>query len=85
MVNQNCLEPGKLLRDECQKEPDVENCGERVSPRHFQKRLGQCTAPLTPQKRRPGFLTLESQVCGLGNVSEEFLKERKLWKKSRES
>lgn len=56
----------------------MENCEVWASPGHFWKRLGQ--------QEEVGLLTLEFQVCGLSNVSEEFLqKKEKMWKKSRES
>lgn len=58
--------------------PIVENCEVWASPGHFWKRLGQ--------QEEAGLLTLEFQVCGLSNVSEEFLqKKEKMWKKARES
>lgn len=61
----------------------MENCGEQTPPRHFRKRLGQDGHP---RRRRPAIPTLEFQVCGLSNLSEEFLqKKEKMWKKSRES
>lgn len=56
----------------------MENREVWASPGHFWKRLGQ--------QEEAGLLPLEFQVCGLSNVSEEFLqKKEKMWKKSRES
>lgn len=48
--------------------------------RHFWKSLGHDGHP---RWGRPGILPLEFQVCGLSNVSEEFLKKEEMWKKSR--